>query len=47
MDKMDLEVVGRYLCSDMSISSKYDESRHPIGLIFDIDRDDDGLWISY
>lgn len=45
MDKMDFCVIGRYLCSDMSMSSKYDESRHPIGLIFDIDRDDDGLWI--
>lgn len=45
MDKMDLSVIGCYLCSDMSMSSKYDESRHPIGLIFDIDREDGGLWI--
>lgn len=40
---MDLSVIGCYLCSDMSMSSKYDESRHPIGLIFDIDREDGGL----
>lgn len=45
MDKVNLCIIGSYLCSDMSISSTYDEARHPIGLIFDIDKFDKGLWI--
>ena len=45
MDKKDFSIIGCYLCSDMSIMSELDKSRHPIGLIFDVDRDDGGLWI--